>query len=145
MALAGGILLDTHAWVWLRFGTLEAVPETLDALRQAAEADRWFVCDFTFYEIAHAVSRKRLQLDGPIFEWFSAASVHGMPRLITITPEVAAATLDLPAEFHGDPGDRILAATAMVHNLTLCTHDRQLLRFSRRGHYRALKVNEGKP
>jgi PIN domain nuclease of toxin-antitoxin system len=45
-------------------------------------------------------------------------------------------------KFHGDPGDRLLAAAALSHELALCTHDKQLLRFGRQGLYKALKVNE---
>lgn len=139
-----GVLLDTHTWIWLRAGTLQAAPDVLAAIRSAADQQRWFVSTFTLYEIVYAISRKRLHLDRPALEWFQGAPQFGSPALLTITPEIAAATLALPAPFNGDPGDRLLAATAIIHNLTLCTHDKQLLRFSRHGHYRALKVSEGK-
>lgn len=138
---APGLLLDTHSWVWLRFGLLTGKPETITAIRQAAADDNWFVCSFCFYEIAHAVHRKRLHLDVPLFDWLQTASTQGMPTVLDLTPEIAAATYSLPAGFHGDPGDRIVAATAVVHGLTICTHDKALLHFSRNGLYRTLKIN----
>jgi PIN domain nuclease of toxin-antitoxin system len=33
----------------------------------------------------------------------------------------------LPGDFHKDPADQIIVATARVHNLTLLTKDRKIL------------------
>jgi PIN domain nuclease of toxin-antitoxin system len=139
-----GILLDTHSLIWLQFGRLTARPEVFAALRTAADERNWFVSSFSFYEIAHAVQRGRLQLDLPVLDWLRKASTHRSPRVLGITPEIASATSALPASFHGDPGDRIIAATAIAENLTLCTHDDILLRFGKQGLFRTLKVRETK-
>ena len=144
MALKNGLLLDTHAWVWLRAGTLVSAPENLDIIRKAAEASNWFVSSFSLLEIAHAVSRNRLALDRPILKWFQDSLRPPGPRIIEITPAIAAATLQLPASFQGDPGDRILASTAITENLILCTHDDLLLRFGKQGLFQTLKVSEMK-
>jgi PIN domain nuclease of toxin-antitoxin system len=77
-------------------------------------------------------------------KWFQDALRHPGPRIIEITPMIAAATLQLPAHFQGDPGDRILAATAITENLALCTHDDLLLRFGKQGLFQTLKVSETK-
>jgi PIN domain nuclease of toxin-antitoxin system len=139
-----GWLLDTHTWVWMRAGTLTAKPEDLITLHHAAAESQWFVSSFSLSELAHAVARKRMHLDRPLLDWFNAALQHPGPRLLDITPQIATATLQLPATFHGDPGDRILAATAIAHNLTLCTHDDLLLRFGKLGLFRTMKINETK-
>jgi PIN domain nuclease of toxin-antitoxin system len=142
VALDGGILLDTHAFIWLQGRILTAKPDVLAALRIAADDKNWFISSFTFYEVAHAVARKRLHLDRDLMEWLRVAMFHPSPRIIEITPDIAAATATLPATFHGDPGDRILAATAIVHNLTIYTHDDLLLKFSKQGLFGAVKVSE---
>ena len=144
VALTTGLLLDTHAWVWLRAGTLASKPENLDIIRNAAAAANWFVSSFSLSEIAHAVSRKRLALDRPILKWFQDSLLPPGPRIIEITPRIAAATLQLPATFQGDPGNRILAATAITENLILCTHDDLLLRFGKQGLFQTIKVSEMK-
>jgi PIN domain nuclease of toxin-antitoxin system len=107
----------------LHFGRLTARPEVLDTLRDASANADWFVSSISLYEVANAVMRKRLDLYSPLLDWFQRALRHPGPRILEITPEIAAATLKLPESFHGDPGDRILAATAIVGNLALCTHD----------------------
>ncbi len=142
MAIKAGVLLDTHSWVWLQFGRLTAKPEVLDTLRDASANADWFISSISLYEVAHAVMRKRLDLYSPVLDWLHQALRHPGPRVLQITPEIAAATLNLPASFHGDPGDRILAATAIIGNLALCTHDDALLRFGKLGIFHTLKVSE---
>jgi PIN domain nuclease of toxin-antitoxin system len=48
-------------------------------------------------------------------------------RLLPITPEIALRAYEWPEDFHGDPADRLIAATASVHRLTLVTSDEKLL------------------
>jgi PIN domain nuclease of toxin-antitoxin system len=116
----------------------------MDTLREASAKATWFISSMSLFEIAHAVMRKRLELDRPLLDWFHDALRLPGPRVLEITPEVAAATLRLPKTFHGDPGDRILAATAIIENLTLCTRDDALLQFGKQGVFAALKVSEVK-
>jgi PIN domain nuclease of toxin-antitoxin system len=142
VALGRGILLDTHAFIWLQGRLLTAKVDVLTTLRAAAEENNWFISSFLFYEVAYAVGRKRLHLDRDLKEWFRMAISPPSPRIIEITPEISAATVLLPSSFHGDPGDRILAATAILHDLTLCTHDKALLRHGKQGLLRTLKVDE---
>jgi PIN domain nuclease of toxin-antitoxin system len=142
VALTTGVLLDTHTWIWLEAGTLDAKSEVLQSIRQAASERNLFISSFSLNEIAYAVTRKRLDFGQPLLSWFQAALRYPGPQLLDVTPKSAAASLQLPPTFHGDPGDRILAATAIVHNLTLCTHDDLLLRFGKQGLFSALKVKE---
>jgi PIN domain nuclease of toxin-antitoxin system len=139
-----GILLDTHAWIWLRAGTLKTADADLDRIRQAAENHNWFVCSFSLTEIAHSFKRKRLQFDKPLLSWFRDALLPPGPQIISITPELAATTAQLPDSFHGDPGDRFLAATAILEDLVIVTHDKVLLRYAKQGLFQAIKVDEVK-
>lgn len=139
-----GVLLDTHALIWLRHGTLAARPADWDRIQAAANNASWFVCSFALLEIAHAVTRGRLTLTPDPLNWFRRAVAFPGPKLLELTPEIAAATIDLLPTFHGDPGDRILAATAIVHRLTVCTHDDLLLRLGRRGLFPVIKINQKK-
>jgi PIN domain nuclease of toxin-antitoxin system len=142
VALTSGLLLDTHTWLWWEAGTLTARADILEEVRQAASESELSVSSFSLIEIANAVARKRLRWHRPLLPWFQSSLQSPGPRLIGLTPEIAAATSQLPDEFHGDPGDRILAATAIIHNLTIVTHDDLMLRFGKQGLYRTLKVNE---
>jgi PIN domain nuclease of toxin-antitoxin system len=83
-----------------------------------------------------------MSFDRSLADWFKISQRSPGVRLIDISPEIALDTMKLPLSFHGDPGDRIIAATARVNGLTLCTHDRDLLRFGKQGLMRTLKVNK---
>jgi PIN domain nuclease of toxin-antitoxin system len=76
----------------------------------------------------------------PMQAWFDLAFADASLNLLPVTPEIAIDAATLPDGFHGDPIDRILAATARVHNLVLCTHDEKLIRFGQQGVYKFLEV-----
>jgi PIN domain nuclease of toxin-antitoxin system len=46
----------------------------------------------------------------------------------------------LPGEFHGDPADRIIVATARINNLILLTRDRKILQYRSKGYINCLEV-----
>jgi PIN domain nuclease of toxin-antitoxin system len=57
--------------------------------------------------------------------------------LIPITPAIAIEAYSLPGEFHKDPADRIIVATARVYDSPLMTIDRNILNYS---HLRLIPV-----
>jgi PIN domain nuclease of toxin-antitoxin system len=56
----------------------------------------------------------------------------------SITPEIAVDSSRLPGDFHGDPADRILVATARSLGVPLLTRDRKLVEYGRRRFARVL-------
>ncbi len=70
--------------------------------------------------------------------WF--ADAMGSPALIEapFDAEIALKASLLPGELHGDPADRLLAATARKLNLTLVTRDRALRAYADQGHLSVL-------
>ena len=54
--------------------------------------------------------------------------------LIPLSPEIAIQSRRLPGQFHGDPADRILVATARVTGARLMTSDRKILAYGRLRH-----------
>ena len=77
----------------------------------------------SLWETACLESLGRIKLSIPIEEWLDAASER--LQVFPITPRIAAATYEL-GPFHGDPADRIIAATALVYDLRIVTRDRKL-------------------
>ena len=57
-----------------------------------------------------------------------------------ITPEIAAESVSLMDDFHGDPADRIIVATAKCYGATLLTRDQKILSWADLGHIRSLSV-----
>jgi len=81
------------------------------------------------WEVAKLVERGRLALPHPLEEWFALALNYPGVRLLGLSPEVAAASTRLPGNFHRDPADQIIVATARLMYCSLVTSDRKLLSY----------------
>lgn len=134
----GGILLDTHTWLWLATGDERLPVPVRTALEKFEGAGQLFVAAISLLEIANMARRNRVVLSFALHDWLERALSEANIGLIAISPRIAAETSSLPEGFHGDPADRLIAATARVENLTLCTHDKDLLRYGKRGLFRTL-------
>ena len=133
-----GLLLDTHAWIWLVFADPYLKPSVRAEIEVVSHASMLYLSPISMWEVALKHSRGKLTLDRPLREWLAhAASLPGM-QLAAITPAIAAECASLPAAFHGDPADRIVAATARTEGLRLVTHDKALLKLAGRGLFQAL-------
>lgn len=120
------ILLDTHVLVWLA-GARERLSATaLEALEADGEPA---ISVASVQEIAYLSARGWLQPDRPIAAWIAdAMQVHGVRALPSTVPAaLRAGSLD-PVEFHGDPIDRLIYATAVEHDAQLVSADGRLRR-----------------
>jgi PIN domain nuclease of toxin-antitoxin system len=135
-----GILLDTHVWLWLELGEDHFTAAQLRQLNAAAVNLHLFVSAISLLEVANLHRRGRVTLPIPLDSWFEQTLTQAGISLLQITPKIAVETALLPEEFHGDPADRLIASTARVENLTLCTHDKSLLSFGKKGLYRTMPV-----
>lgn len=71
-------------------------------------------------------ARRRLSLPVSFHEWLRRAAD---PRVVAVAPmdvRVVLALDDLPSNFHGDPADRIIVATAVATGVPLATHDARI-------------------
>jgi len=135
-----GILLDTHAWLWLELGEDRFTTLQKRQLNAAALNLHLYVASISLLEVANQHRRGRIALPMSLDSWFERAFSQAGVTLLQITPQIAVETTLLPDAFHGDPADRLIAATARVENLLLCTHDNALLRFGKQGLFRTLAI-----
>ncbi|RJP37681.1 MAG: type II toxin-antitoxin system VapC family toxin [Phycisphaerales bacterium] len=122
------LLLDTHILIWWMNGSDQLPAKLRRILRRARHTPPVFVSDISLWETAVLVELGRIELDMPLQEWLERASAAPLVERVGITPAVAAETTRLPADFHRDPADRILAATARALGLRLMTVDQRLIR-----------------
>ena len=122
------IVLDTHVWVWWVHGD-ERLTETQAEMIETNETNIIGVSAISCWEIAKLVEYGRLELPCSLREWFEQALSYPGIRLLELTPEVAIESIQLPGEFHRDPADQIIVATARVHGCPLVTSDSKLLKY----------------
>jgi PIN domain nuclease of toxin-antitoxin system len=112
-------LLDTAPWI--NGVTLPQVfPERILRLLETDEPKG--LCSVSLLECAILHRMGRLDLEGPLSQFFSVA-LSGDLEVLELTPAIAAKTNEFAGDFPGDPFDRTIAATAAVLGLTLITAD----------------------
>ena len=129
------LLLDTHALVWLVEGDAQLAAT---AQRAIAAAPTVWISAITPWEIGMLVAQGRLTLAKDVQEWMDEVLALTGLRLAPLSPAVAIASSRLPGELHGDPADRLIAATARHLDVTLVTADVKLLGYAAAGHLKVL-------
>ena len=120
------ILLDTHVIIWLVTENKTIGRQSWALYERARKNAELAVSAISFWEMAMLIGKGRLgTATSPVQH--RARILDAGTQEIPITGDIAilAAGLDL----HGDPADRFIAASAIVHNATLMTADKRLLRW----------------
>ena len=121
------LLLEPCAVLWAGLACERRSPAASAALTDpGAEV---YVATITAAEIACAQARGRIDLTGHWKPWFRRAIEINGWRPLAATLEVVEEAYSLPGPFHADPADRLIAATARIHRLTVVTGDRLLLSY----------------
>jgi PIN domain nuclease of toxin-antitoxin system len=120
------IVLDTHAWWW-------TVSETGQLSRKARQLisktppEQRTVASISIWEFAMMVARGRINLTVTPEEWLDHAINKTGLTVLDLNPEIALESCKLPGNFHKDPADRIIVATARVSRSQLITKDQKIL------------------
>ncbi len=115
------LLLDTHIWLWLFRDPTRLGPETLQELHDTKN-ELW-LSPISTWEALTLHHKGRVNLHVELATWVARATAG--TKEAVLTHEIMAVARRLP--LHQDPADRMLAATALVLDLTLVTADSRLL------------------
>ena len=119
------IVLDTHTLIWLDTGNKLLGNNSLKSIDQALADNALTVSAITFWEVAMLASKGRLTMDLPIEIWRKQLIEKGLVEMpMDGNIGIRAAELE---EFHGDPSDRIIVATALSTGSLLVTADKKIL------------------
>ena len=119
------IVLDTHVLVWLDAGNAELGDETAGLIDREFSTDGVAVSAISFWEIAMLIAKGRVVIAKPLVRWREELLAAGLLEL-PVDGRLGIEAADLP-DFHGDPADRIIVATALMLGCRLVTADRQIL------------------
>ena len=132
------LVLDTHVWVRYALGVRDLVPAAVKAIDSAVARGALLIPAIAVWEIALLVQRNRILLEQPIRQWIETALLQPGVALAPLTPDIAIDSCSLPGDFHKDPADRMIVATARVHNAVVLTQDRAILAYAKAGHVAAM-------
>ena len=122
------IIIDTHSWFWW-METPERLSEAQRAAIQEQEsnADGLIgICATSLWEMAMLAQKRRLRVAVDLANWFADALAYPQVGVINLTPAIAIASTMMPDDFPRDPADRIITATALIHNCPLVTSDSEI-------------------
>ena len=117
------VVFDTH--IWLR---ASAGDPQLGALRNFRGTA--IVPAISIWEVAMLASKNRIDLKPDVDRWIRE-NLQPPVRLEPLHPEISLESCRLE-NFHGDPADRLIVATALVLGVPLITADRQTIAWNDR-------------
>lgn len=117
------ILLDTHVLLW-RF--LEPRRLSRAASRALQTSQTRFLADISLREVASLIEGGQVELDREPSEWLEQAVEELSLEVVPISPAIAARSVRIAQNFHRDPGDQLIAATAIELDVPLVTADERL-------------------
>lgn len=120
------IVLDTHAWIW-RVSDSDRLSHRA---RKAIDTDGHLaIAAISCWEFAMLVEKGRISVDRNPVDWMEQSFKEFKIELLPLTPVVAVLSTQLGRGFHGDPADRQIVATSLVHSARLVTGDDKIRAF----------------
>ena len=135
-----GILLDTHVLIWYANGSEDLSKSARKMITSALYHGEATLAAISLWEICMLNKKQRIILEMPTLEWIRQFVELTRIRILPITAQIAAESCDLPGDFHEDPSDRMITATARVHGLTLMTRDKRILSYGKHKYISVIKV-----
>ena len=122
------VVIDTHILLWWVSGSSELSTAAKKAIDQALNSgSEVLISSISAWEIAMLVNKGRLTLSMDLESWLDeVAQIEGV-RFMPVDNEIAIKSAVLPGDFHKDPADRMIVATARNLALPLITADQKIL------------------
>jgi PIN domain nuclease of toxin-antitoxin system len=119
------ILLDTHVLVWLDEASPRLGENAIEKIDRAFHSGIAAVSAISFWEVGMLIVKGRVRLEMDLGVWRDDFLEQGLIE-IPVTGDIGIRAADFE-RFHGDPADRLIAASALQHSATLVTADERLL------------------
>jgi PIN domain nuclease of toxin-antitoxin system len=121
------ILLDTHILIWWVSGDRgQLSTSALAAIATELQGGRIFVSSISAWEVAMLVGHGRLALALDVTAWLAVVEEVEALKFVSIDNEIGVKAVELPGEFHKDPADRIIVATARKLGVAVVTADEKI-------------------
>ena len=123
------LVLDTHILVWWLNGDKALSKKAANAIKDELKNGEIVISSITSWEIAMLVARGRIVLSMDVEQWLNTVALIERVRFYPVDNEIAVKTTELPGEFHKDPADRMIVATARKRGATLIKKKKKILAY----------------
>lgn len=121
------VLLDTHIWLWWLLGDGNLSESERESLNRQALEGNLFISWVTIWETEMLERKGRIVVLPDLVKWISKATQPEICRILPADVNVVLKQRKLPEDFHADPADRLITATAMLAECPLATRDRRII------------------
>ena len=126
------VLLDTHILIWWRLDAGKLDSEQIRLLLDLdSRGEPAGISAISLWEMALLAARGRIAVSRPLDLWLSEVENDPLLEVFPLTARIAAESVQLGEDFHCDPADRIIVATARCHGLRLVTADERIRRWGK--------------
>ena len=136
---SGGLVLDTHALIWFLAGDSRLKKPVVSALEDAATGEGLFIPAISIWEIGMLEAKGRIAIAGGASAWVRRTLQLPGLQLAPLHHEIALSAAALP-DFHGDPADRMIVATAIYLGFPLATADQKIKAWGAKRNLRILAL-----
>lgn len=120
------IVLDTHVLIWWVSDRTQLSKKAYGAIKKEGANGEILISAISTWEIATLVSKNRLVLSMEVSSWISTVATIERVRFVPVDNDIAIKSTELDGEFHKDPADRIIVATARKFAVPLVTSDERI-------------------
>ena len=124
------IVIDTHVLMWWVSGSDSLSDAAEKAIQDTLASDGdVIISSISAWEISMLIEKGRLVLSMDVENWLDEVSQIDGVRFMPVDNEIGVKSTMLPGEFHKDPADRMIVATARKLAVPLITADEKIIRY----------------
>ncbi|MGO4563854.1 type II toxin-antitoxin system VapC family toxin [Rhizobium sp. 2YAF20] len=132
------IVIDMHVLIWAVQEDARLGRKERQIIDDTTQRSRILVSAITPWEIAMLAEKARISLGDDVDRWLRTALALPGLEIAPLLASIAVDSVRLPGEFHADPVDRLIVATARFHRIPLITADQAILSYAALGHVNAI-------
>ena len=133
------LVIDTHAFIWIMNNDKTINNKIHGDIQKICSSGFLLVSCVSIWEIAMLKSKKRVTFEQPLHQWIERATAFPFVKIVDLSTAIILEGFQLPGNFHADPFDRMIVATARVLGIPLLTRDQKILDYAEEFHIKAIK------
>lgn len=122
-------ILDTHVLIWWISDPDKISQKVKRLINKEIKNGKIGVSSISVWEIYMLVKRGRLKLSMDTDKWVEKIENLPFIEFIPVNNKIASSSVNLPGQFHLDPADRMIVATARERGATLLTSDQKIRKY----------------
>lgn len=123
-------VLDTHTWVWWNMRPEKLSSKVKSIVSGIKENQKLYLSAISIWEFSMLIAKERLSISCDGREWLEEALDDPFLEVVPLSTKVCWESTHLPGDFHSDPADRLIVASARICKAALLSKDAHIRKYS---------------